>query len=307
MFYHCCVQGCTANSKKWQLLHKYPWMEGVTFHSIPIKYRNTWVILIWRENLTSKDITKWTRICSRHFVDKRPTGQHPFPELFPYNNYSKDFVEIESCKCDVIFDSGIDQSQELLCFGGDDVVCNISINLAVSTQVTYRYQVRAYINVCGMMGYAPIPADPVNLGRYLAYLGRCLKPSSIRLHTAVIRLLHLDYGTPNPFEQNWFLTSILCGIRRVKGDNTCQKLPVTPQLLLRLRAHLDLTTSLDITFWAACLVMFFFLLCKANVFPPTVGGFDPALHLTRADIAKSTPPLPTGLILTSRWSKNHTV
>jgi hypothetical protein len=27
--------------------------------------------------------------CSRHFVDGRPTAAHPYPTLFPHNNYGR--------------------------------------------------------------------------------------------------------------------------------------------------------------------------------------------------------------------------
>ena len=37
--------------------------------------------------------------------------------------------------------------------------------------------------------------------------------------------MHLEAGLPNPLEKNWYVSSILKGIRRVKGDASVQKLP----------------------------------------------------------------------------------
>ena len=73
----------------------------------------------------------------------------------------------------------------------------------------------------------------------------------------IVHLVHLEAGLPNPLEKNWYVATILKGVRRVKGDASVQKLPITPDILKQIFLTLDLHSSLDRTFWATCLVGFF--------------------------------------------------
>ena len=91
----CCVTDCNAAKSKLKKLDKYPWMKDVTFHALPVSnskkarpVRLKWLSLIRRES--SWQPTRYTRVCSRHFVGgKGPTHDHPYPTLFPYNNWGK--------------------------------------------------------------------------------------------------------------------------------------------------------------------------------------------------------------------------
>ena len=70
-------------------------MAGVTFIKFlsSLFHRRIWYNLLRRggpnDSLTVQNIGKWQRVCSQHFVDGRPTPQHPHPTLFDYNNFKK--------------------------------------------------------------------------------------------------------------------------------------------------------------------------------------------------------------------------
>ena len=149
------------------------------------------------------------------------------------------------------------------------------------------------------MGYNPIPATSRQLCRYAAFLARRLGASSIPKYLNVVRLMSLECGLPNPLQDDWQLRSLLLGIKRVKGTSVARKVPITPQLLLKLLGFLDLALPDDLAFWAASLVMFFGLLRKSNVLAPSLNGFDAAKHLRRCDFT----PRSWGLEVTIRWSK----
>lgn len=153
------------------------------------------------------------------------------------------------------------------------------------------------------MGYGPVPASPAVLGRYMAYLGRRLKFSSIRHYLSAVRLLHLESGFPNPLDGDWFLSSLMKGMKRFLGVPVRQKSPITPDLLLQIRELLDFSNHFDIVFWAACLLMFFSLLRKSNVFPPSLRLFSPSKHLCRGDLSISSPNLPPAILVVCRWTK----
>ncbi|KAK3108444.1 hypothetical protein FSP39_008084 [Pinctada imbricata] len=87
--YYCAAVGCFSDTKK---VGKYGYMNDVTFFAFPTekkdpKARRTWLNLLRRENYN--DPPRNHRLCSRHFVDGKPTVTHPYPTLFGYNNYKE--------------------------------------------------------------------------------------------------------------------------------------------------------------------------------------------------------------------------
>ena len=132
-------------------------------------------------------------------------------------------------------------------------------SFAPSTSKTYSVHQLTYLDFCTKIGIAPVPISQADLGRYIAYLSRKLSFSSIRQYLNIVRLLHLENGHANPLSNNWYITSILKGVWRVKGDACAQKLPITLELLRSIFLTLNLHSSFDRAFWAACLVGFFLL------------------------------------------------
>lgn len=132
----------------------------------------------------------------------------------------------------------------------------------------------------------------------MALLANSLKFQSIKQYLNIIRLLHLEAGFHNPLSDNWYLKSILNGVRRVLGDSQTPKLPITPDILRSILQHLNLSLPKDSLFWAATLTGFFGFLRKSNLFPPD-SGFDPSKHLIRSDFA----PIMYGMSIAIKWSK----
>lgn len=170
---------------------------------------------------------------------------------------------------------------------------------AASTNKTYLSQRTAYFDFCVKIGIPPVPLSQVDLGRYIAFLSRRLSFSSIRQYLNIVRLLHLEAGMPNPLDNNWYVSSILKGVKRVKGNTVSQKLPITMEVLTGILTKLNLHLSFDRCFWAACLVAFFSFFRKSNLLVQSVALFDPSRHLCSTD-AQFTPQ---GVVLTVRWSK----
>ncbi|KAK7497491.1 hypothetical protein BaRGS_00011333 [Batillaria attramentaria] len=98
------------------------------------------------------------------------------------------------------------------------------------------------------------PADWEMLSRYVAFLARSKRPSTIRQYLNIVRISHLQADLPNPLLDNFKMDSLLTGIRRVRGTAQSYKLPVSPNHLLILRRHLDLNNACDCQQWAAILV-----------------------------------------------------
>ena len=168
-----------------------------------------------------------------------------------------------------------------------------------STTRAYDTHRRSYVSFCNRLNVAPVPADTTLLCMYAAYLARRLKYQSIKQYLNIVRILHLEWGLPNPLLQNFHLSSTLQGIRRHLEDAATRKAPITPALLLQLQSRLDLSNPADTVIWAGALLMFFTLLRRSNVMPPSATGFDSARHLRRCDITFT----PEGALIRVRWTK----
>lgn len=157
----------------------------------------------------------------------------------------------------------------------------------------------AYFEFCNKISVKPVPLSQYDLGRYIAYLSRRLCFTSVRQYLNIVRLLHVEAGFGNPLENNWYVSSILKGVKRVKGDTTSQKLPITLDILKQVFVNLNLNGSIDRTFWAACLVAFYSFFRKSNLLILSMDSFDASRYLCASD----TKFTKEGVILTVRWSK----
>lgn len=148
------------------------------------------------------------------------------------------------------------------------------------------------------MGYSAVPATTTVLCRYIAHLSEKLCFNSIPKYLSIIKLLHVECGLVNPLDNNWLVASLLKGVKRHLGTKINQKAPVTVHMLTQIHSVLDMSSTKDCVFWAACLTMFFGMLRKGNVLSPGT-GFIFGKHLSRQDIHLS----PEGVELIIRWSK----
>ena len=174
-----------------------------------------------------------------------------------------------------------------------------SLTFSDNTKKSYNSYKRSYLQFCTRMGYPPTPISTQNLCRYTVYLARRLQVSSIKKYLNIVRLLHLEGGFPNPIKDNWMLTSLISGISREKGLSVRRKVPITPDLLLRIKQLLNFNDLQDTMFWAASLTAFFGFFRKSNLFPPSNAKFDPEKHLTRADFTLFS----WGIQVTIKWTK----
>ena len=110
--------------------------------------------------------------------------------------------------------------------------------------------------------------------------------------------MHLEAGHSKPFHNSWHVYTLLKDTKRFFGASHKKKLPITTAILLK-DGLVDLSSSLDVTFWACCLVAFFSLFRKSNQLVKSMSSFDPSIHLCRKDALFSVD----GVSLTVRWSK----
>ena len=148
-----------------------------------------------------------------------------------------------------------------------------------STKATYRSHLKSYMVFCIGLNYPMVPLPLEGLQKYVALLSKSVQYQSIKSYLNIIRILHEEAGLPNPL-QNYATKLSLQGAKRMLGEVSNKKLPITPVLLKGIHSKLQLSHPLDALFWAACLLGFFGFLRKANFLVPK--KFNPLIHLTRS-------------------------
>ena len=133
------------------------------------------------------------------------------------------------------------------------------------------------------MNIPAMSASTTNICFYAAFLARSLKYTSVKQYISTTGLLHKEFGLTNPLTDNYFLSSLLNGIRRVKGDSVNQKLPITLDLLFRVFKLLNFRSSIHSSFWAICLTAFFGMFRKSNILPTTKSTFSSSKQLCKSD------------------------
>ena len=114
-----------------------------------------------------------------------------------------------------------------------------------------------YLTFCQLANVCPVPLSVDNACRYIAFLSHRLCFNSIKQYLNVVHIMHLEAGHSNPFHNSWHVDTLLKGTKRFCWASQKQKLPITPAILLQIFGLVDLSSSLDVTFWACCLVAFF--------------------------------------------------
>jgi hypothetical protein len=138
---------------------------------------------------------------------------------------------------------------------------------ALSTQKTYRSQLRKFFKFCIEYSRSPLPVSQETLICYTAFLARSLLPTSIPQYLNVIRIFHLEAGHENPLAQSFELNLLKRGIKREKGVPPKQKSPITISILRRFFAVIDLDNPADLSFWAVCTLGFFGFMRKSTMLP----------------------------------------
>ena len=153
-----------------------------------------------------------------------------------------------------------------------------------NSKQAYKAMRNCYLRFCVYFGYKPVPIHQAVLTRYVVFLSRTLRPTSISSYLNVIRIIHLEAGLSNPLQQNWLVDSVIKGIKRELGTPPSKKLPITPQILQCMVKKLDLQKTQDLAFWAACLCAFFCFFRKSTLLPKSVCQFNSDKDLTRKDV-----------------------
>ncbi len=165
-------------------------------------------------------------------------------------------------------------------------------SLAPSTRRTYAAAQRRYLEFCGRARLPPLPTSETTLCSFAAAMaGEGLKHKSIKGYLSAVRNLQIMSGQGDPFDSQMpLLDYVLRGIKSEQakhGPAKRERLPITPTVLLKLRAVWAKEASKPdhIMLWAACCTCFFGFLRSGEVTVPSAQGYDPGAHLSVGDVS----------------------
>ena len=118
---------------------------------------------------------------------------------------------------------------------------------------------------CVLLGIALVTALSSTLCLYATFLACFLLPLSVCLCINLMVLLYKEHGLPNPLVNNWLISSVITGIRRVYNTPVKSRLHITKDIVLGIRSPLNLLNSRYVSFWAICLVSFGKAICTAHL------------------------------------------
>ena len=132
-----------------------------------------------------------------------------------------------------------------------------------STKAAYTSHLRCFLKFCAQYRLWPCPADNNSIVRYASFLTRSKCYGSVVQYLNIMHIIDQEFGLPVLTQDNWYLSTVLRGIKRGQGHRPTPKALILLQQMLyhQLRLHL----LPDLCFWAATLTAFFGLLRIGNI------------------------------------------
>ena len=161
-----------------------------------------------------------------------------------------------------------------------------------------RTQVRSYFAFCVYYERTPLPADPVTIYAFAQFLSRTMTPSSVRNYLSGVKTLHILHGFSYNFWEDPLLQLELKGIARLDPHVPVRAEPITPNILLTFRRHMDDKSSLHSCVWA-CALFCFYMMARLGSILPSSRSTPPQTFLTRDRVNFAT----RGLVVTLLHTK----
>ena len=170
---------------------------------------------------------------------------------------------------------------------------------ATGTLNNIRSHLRSYILFSLATGHPYLSLSIPHLCDYLVFLSHSLSYGTIRNYISSLRIFFELHHIHVDLFHGFYISLTLRGIKCLHGSSPSAKLPITPQLLVKLHSTINFASTLELVFWTACLLAFFTFFRKSNLFPSSSHQFDPARNLMRKDIQI----LSSFALVTVNWTK----
>ena len=127
---------------------------------------------------------------------------------------------------------------------------------------------KAYLLFCFYFKVPAVPASPDNLACFIQFMARNVKSyQTLCMIVSHVKLLHACYGIEFSPTQYLQVKSTLTGLRRIWCAPPSHKLPMTPEILMKIYNIIDLSNPVLFVCWTVFVVAFFTFLRKSNLVP----------------------------------------
>lgn len=120
---------------------------------------------------------------------------------------------------------------------------------------------------CASRDLISLPASTLTVARFITYLARTCKFSTINNYLSSVIVLHKYYGHPAEFRNTFYIQLVVRGLCRILGDTLCQSIPLSLEQLLACYNTINHGNTEELASWGAVTFGFHTLLRKSNVLP----------------------------------------
>ena len=163
----------------------------------------------------------------------------------------------------------------------------VLLGVGPSSSRGLRTHINAYVTFCTLFSLFLFDSSVRQLQRFVTHLSKTMQsPDSIKCYVSGVRNFFLLMGRDPPDISDYIYGLTLKGIIRFKGHVVKRALPVTPELLAHIFAHVDFNDTKQMVAWVALLVGFYTFFRKSNLVPESSTKFNPAHQLCRHNVYK---------------------
>ena len=178
----------------------------------------------------------------------------------------------------------------------EEVSAAVGAAWSTNTLSTRNSQWKKYLKFCSDIDQIPLPADIQTIVRFLVFLARGCKYSTINNYLSAVIALHKFYGYDVIFRDSFLVKLVMRGLKSQLGDQKCQMQPLSVSQMRAIH-HSTVRSSLDETLWGVLMLSFRSLLRKSNIVPESTGSMRHVVR--RKDVVFS----PQGVTIFVRSTK----
>ena len=169
--------------------------------------------------------------------------------------------------------------------------------LADLSHKTYLTSEKRFLRFCNDFSLRPYPISENILCYFVTFLWQQgLSAATIKTYLSGVRQMQIAGGYADPHINLMpRLRQILKGVdvtRAKQGSNRRPWLPITPNVLRRIKRVWASPTHSHKLLWLACLIAFFGFCRSGEITIPQKGAYDPKVHLSFRDVAVDQAPRP---------------
>ena len=181
-----------------------------------------------------------------------------------------------------------------------EVASHLRSSYVPGTWKNYKSRWHTHALFCSFYQFKLVPIRMDKLCSFIVFMFRSTKCfGTILGYVSALKVLQQLHGFSIAPFSNFTFTLLLKSLKRNSPQIPQSKLPITPEILLKIYSLINIKNAHHIVYWTSFLLGFYTLFRKSNLVIPSVKTFDPIKHLTRGKIRQTK----NGLLIQVTWSK----